>query len=197
LIEREGRLSKGVERKGPSYGRDPLVVIALAFSVNGTAPRRSSSRFRSDRQISRPDFQGRRAGARSHCTVSPTSSVLSPKLALHPKSTIQILNPPKISKSAPTTTVTSHSRIHHFYHFQPQQQRLNSATSSSFITLSALNCDHVVAHLPSYANVDAMQAKQWFSPLVADQQKVASKFHPFRHSVRSSERALATCCFVA
>ena len=75
-----------------------LVVIALAFSVNVTAPRRPAAGFAATGQISRPDFQGRRAGAQSHCTVSPTFSVLSPKLALHPKSTIQILNPPKISK---------------------------------------------------------------------------------------------------
>jgi hypothetical protein len=122
------------ERKGTELRAKSLVVIALAFSVNGTAPRRPAAGFAATARSAARIFQGRRAGAQSHCTVSPTSSVLSPKLALHPKSTIQILNPPKISKFAPTTTVTSHSRIHHFHHFQPQQQRLNSATSSSFIT---------------------------------------------------------------
>lgn len=179
-------------------GENPLVVIALAFiSVNGTAPRRPAAGFaataRSAARISRVEelVPGLTVLSRPPPQCSHQSSLSTQNLP-YKSSTHQ-----KISKSAPTTTVTSHSHIHHFHHFQPQQQRLDSATSSSFITFSALNCDHVGAHLPSHANVDAMQAKQWFSPLVADQQKVASKFHPFRHSVRSSERALATCCFVA
>lgn len=103
----------------------------------------------------------------------------------------------KISKSAPTTTVTSHSHIHHFHHFQPQQQRLDSATSSSFITFSALNCDHVGAHLPSHANVDAMQAKQWFSHLVADQNKKSPVSFILFAIVFVPQNALGHCCFVA
>jgi hypothetical protein len=126
----------------------------------------------------------------------PTSSVLSPKLALHPKSTIQILNPPKISKFC-----SDHHR--HFSLTHPPLPPFSTTTTTTRFGhlivihhLSALNCDHVGAHLPSHANVDAMQAKQWFSPLVADQQKSPVSFILFA-IVFVLQNALGNCCFVA
>ena len=122
MIEREGRLGKGVGKERDRVtGKDPLVVIALAFSVNGTAPRRPAAGFATTARSAARIFQGRRAGAQSHCTVSPTSlsaltKARSPPKIYHTnpqptKKSVSLLRPPPslLTCASTTSTIFNHN----------------------------------------------------------------------------------------
>jgi len=100
----------------------------------------------------------------SHRTVSPTSSPCSHQSSPSTQNLpIQILNPPKSSKSAPTTKIPPPSRVNHFHQFQPPQHRLHSATLSSspisrlsIATMSPLVCPRMLMSTRCRPNSEAV-----------------------------------------